>query len=164
MYLTNLSTVLDKPFYCTWQTFFCTWKTFLLYVTNFLLYIKLSLYLTNVLLYLTNLSMVCLVRLVDANSYFIRSPIFTLLYFINILWLNMVSISYIRPEFNIFCRNSSFWSGVEMGPPDAILGVSEAFKRDSNPKKINLGVGAYRFILVWGLEVDFLLYHICSVP
>ena len=31
-----------------------------------------------------------------------------------------------------------------MGPPDAILGVSEAFKRDSNPKKINLGVGAYR--------------------
>lgn len=31
-----------------------------------------------------------------------------------------------------------------MGPPDAILGVTEAFKRDSNPKKINLGVGAYR--------------------
>ena len=31
-----------------------------------------------------------------------------------------------------------------MGPPDAILGVTEAFKRDSNPDKINLGVGAYR--------------------
>lgn len=31
-----------------------------------------------------------------------------------------------------------------MGPPDAILGVSEAFKKDSNPNKINLGVGAYR--------------------
>ena len=31
-----------------------------------------------------------------------------------------------------------------MGPPDAILGVTEAFKKDSNPKKINLGVGAYR--------------------
>ncbi|EGT43052.1 hypothetical protein CAEBREN_26153 [Caenorhabditis brenneri] len=31
-----------------------------------------------------------------------------------------------------------------MGPPDAILGVTEAFKADSNPKKINLGVGAYR--------------------
>jgi len=41
-------------------------------------------------------------------------------------------------------RNASFWSGVEMGPPDAILGVSEAFKRDNNPKKMNLGVGAYR--------------------
>lgn len=33
---------------------------------------------------------------------------------------------------------------MEMGPPDAILGVTEAYKRDSNPKKINLGVGAYR--------------------
>jgi aspartate aminotransferase len=31
-----------------------------------------------------------------------------------------------------------------MGPPDAILGVTEAFKADTNPKKINLGVGAYR--------------------
>lgn len=31
-----------------------------------------------------------------------------------------------------------------MGPPDAILGVTEAFKRDTNPNKINLGVGAYR--------------------
>ena len=31
-----------------------------------------------------------------------------------------------------------------MGPPDAILGVTEAFKADKNPNKINLGVGAYR--------------------
>lgn len=38
----------------------------------------------------------------------------------------------------------SSWGNVEMGPPDAILGVTEAYKRDSNPKKINLGVGAYR--------------------
>lgn len=36
------------------------------------------------------------------------------------------------------------WSHVEMGPPDAILGITEAFKRDTNPNKINLGVGAYR--------------------
>nr|XP_018901597.1 PREDICTED: aspartate aminotransferase, mitochondrial [Bemisia tabaci] len=41
-------------------------------------------------------------------------------------------------------RNNGWWSGVEMGPPDAILGVTEAFKKDTNPKKINLGVGAYR--------------------
>ncbi|XP_054283776.1 aspartate aminotransferase, mitochondrial isoform X2 [Macrosteles quadrilineatus] len=40
--------------------------------------------------------------------------------------------------------HSSWWSQVEMGPPDAILGVTEAYKRDTNPKKINLGVGAYR--------------------
>lgn len=31
-----------------------------------------------------------------------------------------------------------------MGPPDPILGVTEAFKRDTNPNKMNLGVGAYR--------------------
>ena len=29
-------------------------------------------------------------------------------------------------------------------PPDAILGISEAFKADTNPQKLNLGVGAYR--------------------
>ncbi|XP_068724499.1 aspartate aminotransferase, mitochondrial-like [Montipora capricornis] len=41
-------------------------------------------------------------------------------------------------------RASSWWSKVELGPPDAILGITEAFKKDTNPKKINLGVGAYR--------------------
>jgi len=41
-------------------------------------------------------------------------------------------------------RAVSFWSEVAMGPPDAILGVTEAFKRDSSPVKMNLGVGAYR--------------------
>ena len=41
-------------------------------------------------------------------------------------------------------RTGSWWSGVKMGPPDPILGVSEAFKHDSNPSKILLGAGAYR--------------------
>jgi aspartate aminotransferase len=36
------------------------------------------------------------------------------------------------------------WSGVPLGPPDAILGITEAFKADKNAAKINLGVGAYR--------------------
>uniref|UniRef100_A0A0R3W9S1 Aspartate aminotransferase, mitochondrial n=1 Tax=Taenia asiatica TaxID=60517 RepID=A0A0R3W9S1_TAEAS len=36
------------------------------------------------------------------------------------------------------------WSHVEMGPPDFVLGITEAFKRDTNPNKVNLGVGAYR--------------------
>ena len=30
------------------------------------------------------------------------------------------------------------------GPVDPILGISEAFKKDKNPRKVNLGVGAYR--------------------
>uniref|UniRef100_W5MHG6 Aspartate aminotransferase n=1 Tax=Lepisosteus oculatus TaxID=7918 RepID=W5MHG6_LEPOC len=46
--------------------------------------------------------------------------------------------------FPVRARCSSWWSSVEMGPPDPILGVTEAFKRDGNPKKMNLGVGAYR--------------------
>ncbi|CAI5438268.1 unnamed protein product [Caenorhabditis angaria] len=41
-------------------------------------------------------------------------------------------------------RCQSWWSHIEMGPPDAILGVTEAYRADKNPKKINLGVGAYR--------------------
>lgn len=33
---------------------------------------------------------------------------------------------------------------VMQAPPDAILGITEAFKADSDSKKLNLGVGAYR--------------------
>ncbi|PCH33598.1 hypothetical protein WOLCODRAFT_22108 [Wolfiporia cocos MD-104 SS10] len=38
----------------------------------------------------------------------------------------------------------STWSAVPAGPPDPILGVTEAFKADTSSQKINLGVGAYR--------------------
>jgi len=41
-------------------------------------------------------------------------------------------------------RAASTWSNVPAGPPDPILGVTEAFKADKDPRKINLGVGAYR--------------------
>jgi len=33
---------------------------------------------------------------------------------------------------------------VAMAPVDPILGLTTAFKNDKNPKKVNLGVGAYR--------------------
>ncbi|OBA24404.1 PLP-dependent transferase [Metschnikowia bicuspidata var. bicuspidata NRRL YB-4993] len=36
------------------------------------------------------------------------------------------------------------WKEVPLAPPDKILGISEAYQKDSNSKKINLGVGAYR--------------------
>lgn len=36
------------------------------------------------------------------------------------------------------------WLNVPLGPPDAILGITEAFKADPDARKINLGVGAYR--------------------
>jgi aspartate aminotransferase len=41
-------------------------------------------------------------------------------------------------------RAVSTWQNVPAGPPDPILGVTEAFKADKDPRKINLGVGAYR--------------------
>jgi aromatic-amino-acid transaminase len=39
--------------------------------------------------------------------------------------------------------SESVLAGVEMAPRDPILGVTEAFNADSNPKKVNLGVGVY---------------------
>lgn len=35
------------------------------------------------------------------------------------------------------------FESIEMAPPDPILGLSAAFKKDPNPDKINLGVGVY---------------------
>ncbi|XP_071001424.1 aspartate aminotransferase, mitochondrial-like [Oncorhynchus clarkii lewisi] len=57
----------------------------------------------------------------------------------------IVSTVGVHPPLGVLSiRASSWWSEVQMGPPDPILGVSEAYKRDTNPKKMNLGVGAYR--------------------
>ena len=36
------------------------------------------------------------------------------------------------------------WKDIEAAPADAILGLTEAFKKDTNPKKVNLGVGVYK--------------------
>ncbi|CAN3356623.1 aspartate aminotransferase, mitochondrial [Diutina catenulata] len=36
------------------------------------------------------------------------------------------------------------WQNIPLAPPDKILGITEAFKMDTNTSKINLGVGAYR--------------------
>ena len=38
----------------------------------------------------------------------------------------------------------SFTDGVEQAPADAILGINQAFKRDTDPRKVNVCVGAYR--------------------
>ncbi|PBC27684.1 aspartate aminotransferase, mitochondrial [Apis cerana] len=57
-------------------------------------------------------------------------------------------------SYNLFNKNKvalygirsmgTWWPHVKMGPPDAILGLTEAYKKDQNPNKVNLGVGAYR--------------------
>jgi len=58
---------------------------------------------------------------------------------------------------------------VEQGPPDAILGITEAFKNDSNPQKMNLGAGAYRddngkpYVLPCIRKVCFFVFQILTV-
>jgi aromatic-amino-acid transaminase len=41
------------------------------------------------------------------------------------------------------CMKKSVLQAVEMAPRDPILGVTEAFNADTNPNKVNLGVGVY---------------------
>ena len=36
------------------------------------------------------------------------------------------------------------WQQVDAAPADSILGLTEAFKKDTNPQKVNLGVGVYK--------------------
>ncbi|MFT5697729.1 MAG: aspartate/tyrosine/aromatic aminotransferase [Desulforhopalus sp.] len=36
------------------------------------------------------------------------------------------------------------WQKVEAAPADSILGLTDAFRKDSNPNKVNLGVGVYK--------------------
>ena len=39
---------------------------------------------------------------------------------------------------------TSQWAGVPQAPPDAILGLVDAFNKDTDPNKVSLSVGAYR--------------------
>ncbi|CAM6102889.1 unnamed protein product [Calypogeia fissa] len=41
-------------------------------------------------------------------------------------------------------KKTGWWTYVPQAPPDAVLGVTEAFLKDTHPNKVNLGVGAYR--------------------
>lgn len=36
------------------------------------------------------------------------------------------------------------WKNIQPAPPDSILGLTEEFKKDKNPEKVNLGVGVYK--------------------
>lgn len=46
--------------------------------------------------------------------------------------------NYFRPQ------ATSMFDNLTLAPPDAILGLGEAFKKDPSPKKINLSVGVYK--------------------
>ncbi len=36
------------------------------------------------------------------------------------------------------------WRNIETAPADSILGLTDAFRKDTNPQKVNLGVGVYK--------------------
>ena len=36
------------------------------------------------------------------------------------------------------------FDSITPAPPDAILGLTAAFKKDPNPRKVDLGVGVYK--------------------
>lgn len=40
--------------------------------------------------------------------------------------------------------SASIWENVEQGPPDAILGIAQAFRASTDERKVNVCVGAYR--------------------
>ncbi len=50
----------------------------------------------------------------------------------------------VRPLATRARHMSASWSAVPQGPPDAILGLVEAFNKDPSPTKYSLSVGAYR--------------------
>jgi aspartate aminotransferase len=59
--------------------------------------------------------------------------------------LSKISPYQIRSFVNIGRAASfSFWGKVEAAPADPILGLNEAFKKETNPKKILLGMGTYK--------------------
>lgn len=67
--------------------------------------------------------------------------------FLTITWFDFVSYMILqslgRTSMSVAVNVSRF-EGITMAPPDPILGVSEAFRADTNDTKLNLGVGAYR--------------------
>jgi len=50
----------------------------------------------------------------------------------------------ILPSFAASNRAGSTFANIPLGPPDPIFGLTDAFNKDTSPKKVSLGVGAYR--------------------
>jgi aspartate aminotransferase len=45
---------------------------------------------------------------------------------------------------DLIVKSSSVWGNLTPAPADPILGLNDAFKKDQNPNKVLLGMGAYR--------------------
>jgi len=49
-----------------------------------------------------------------------------------------------RHSFLLSFTDKAMFQSIERRPPDPILGLSAAYKNDTNPKKVDLGVGVYK--------------------
>ena len=65
-------------------------------------------------------------------------------------------------------RAFSHWSQYEMGPPDPIVGLNEAFAADDSTLKVNVGVGAYRYVILQRIFCEsailFFILRRCRSP
>ena len=55
-----------------------------------------------------------------------------------------ISSAYVKRTLTSTTSTSSPWLNVPEGPPDAILGLNSLYAADEDPRKISVGVGAYR--------------------
>lgn len=58
-------------------------------------------------------------------------------------------------------KKAGWWTYVPPAPPDAILGVTEAFLKDTHPNKVNIGVVSRSFLGLL-LYLFLLFVHLCS--
>jgi aspartate aminotransferase len=54
------------------------------------------------------------------------------------------NLGFFKQSQRSFGAGNSLWSKIDSAPPDPILGLNDAFKKDTDPKKVLLGMGAYR--------------------
>ena len=60
------------------------------------------------------------------------------------LWIGGTAV--LADSFSLETAKStqSLWKDIPAGPPDAILGIAQAFRESKDPRKVNVCVGAYR--------------------
>jgi len=51
---------------------------------------------------------------------------------------------YFFNRFTLVKRKIMFFKHIEAAPADPILGLGEAFKAETRPEKVNLGIGVYK--------------------
>lgn len=58
--------------------------------------------------------------------------------------MRRISDNGVRSAIRISNLQTNMFEQISPAPPDAILGLTDAFKTDLNPQKVNLGVGVYK--------------------